>query len=246
MPLHTDEVPGIRCQVPNPASFTGLERKIGFHFRDHSLLAQALTHRSAARESRAHGNNERLEFLGDAVLELAVTEFLFSTSKQPEGELTNWRSALVQRNNLARIARGIQLGDYLFLSRGEEASGGRKKESTLANALEALIGALYLDQGWEVSRRFIDQFILSKLREVLARGEDRDPKSVFQEIAQEKLGITPQYKVLREIGPDHEKVFTVAVYLGSERIAQGSGLSKQRAEQEAAKRALKKKRWEER
>jgi ribonuclease-3 len=216
---------------------------MGIKFRDKHLLTQALTHRSATRASRAGGNNERLEFLGDAVLELAVTEFLFSVSSRPEGELTNWRSALVQGEQLAEVARELKVGDYLFLSRGEEASGGREKSSTLANALEALIGALYLDQGLPVTKAFIDTFILSKLRDLLAQGKDRDAKSVFQECAQEKEGITPTYTVLEEVGPDHDKMFTIAAFLGAEEVAWGTGSSKQRAEQDAAERALKKKKW---
>ena len=233
-----------------PASFIGLERTIGIAFHDKDLLAQALTHRSAVRERKKRasqygreGHNERLEFLGDAVLELVVTEFLFSVSDKPEGELTNWRSALVRGKHLSRIAADLKLGDYLFMSRGEEASGGRLKESTLANTLEALIGGMYMDQGWDNTREFIDKFILSTLRDILERGEDRDGKSLFQEAAQEHTGVTPTYRVLKEEGPDHEKIFTIAVCLGDEEIAQGSGINKQEAEQNAAKKALRKKGW---
>ena len=229
--------------MSQPTSLAPLEKAIGIRFRNKNLLAQALTHRSATRVGKGRGNNERLEFLGDAVLELAVTEFLFSMSSRPEGELTNWRSALVQGEQLAEVAREIRLGEYLFLSRGEDASGGREKSSTLANALEALIGALYLDQGLPKTQEFIDRFILIQLRDLLAQGKDRDPKSVFQECAQEKLGVTPTYTVLKEVGPDHDRVFTIAAFLGEEEVSHGTGSSKQRAEQDAAEKALKKKKW---
>ena len=229
--------------MTQPVSFVSLEKTIGCTFRNKELLVQALTHRSAAHRGKGKGDNERLEFLGDAVLELAVTEFLFLASSRQEGELTNWRSALVQGEQLAEVARELRLGDYLFLSRGEEASGGREKSSTLANALEAVIGALYLDQGLPQTKEFIDRFILSKLRDLLAQGKDRDPKSVFQECAQEKMAITPVYTVLKEVGPDHDKTFTIAAFLGEEDVAHGTGSSKQRAEQDAAERALKKKKW---
>jgi ribonuclease III len=224
-------------------SFVLLEKTIGFTFRHKDLLAQALTHRSAVRESKSHGHNERLEFLGDAVLELAATEYLFQLSEKPEGELTNWRSALVQREHLAAVAKDIKLGEYLLLSRGEEASGGRSRTSTLANGLEALIGAIYLDRGFDVAKEFCYAFILRRLEGLLAQGKDRDEKSVFQERAQEKHGITPHYETIDAIGPDHEKHFTCAVFIGTDKIAEGNGNSKQRAEQAAAKAALKVKGW---
>ena len=229
--------------VPPPSPLPLLEKTIGLKFRDKDLLAQALTHRSSARESKRRGNNERLEFLGDAVLELAVTEFLFAVSSRPEGELTNWRSALVQGEQLAIIARELKLGDHLFLSRGEDASGGREKVSTLANTLEALIGAIYLDQGWPKAKQFIDHFIVSKLRDLLAQGKDRDAKSVFQEIAQEKCAVTPTYEVLAEVGPDHDKIFTVGLFIGEEKVTEGKGPSKQKAEQDAAEKGLREKGW---
>ncbi len=224
--------------------FTALEKTIGIPFRDKDLLLQSLTHRSAVRGGDRSRSYERLEFLGDAVLELAVTEFLFTISGKPEGELTNWRSALVKGETLAEIAREISLGEFIVMSRGEEASGGREKVSTLADVLEAVIGGMYLDQGFDKTRMFIDTFILCKLRELLAKGEDKDAKSLFQERAQEETGVTPSYRVLKAIGPDHDKVFTVAVHLGKEKIAEGKGPSKQKAEQEAAQQGLKKKGWE--
>ena len=226
--------------MKDAVSVTNLEKIIGVKFRNKDLLLQSLTHRSAAQNQKSY---ERLEFLGDAVLELVVTEFLYATSNKPEGELTNWRSALVQGEQLAIVAKEISLGDYLILSHGEEASNGRDKGSTLADALEALIGAMYLDRGLKVTKKFIDMFILCKLRELLAQGKDRDAKSVFQEMAQENTGITPNYKVLKEVGPDHNKVFTVSVLIEKEPVATGTGISKQKAEQDAAERALKKKGW---
>jgi len=197
-----------------------LEKKIGVRFRDKNLLQQALIHRSALREAQAFGNNER-----------------------PEGELTNWRSALVQRDNLAAVARDLGLGEHLTMSKGEEASDGRNKDSTLANALEAVIGAVYLDQGMDAATVFCEKMILVRLRGLLAEGRDRDEKSRFQELAQEKLGITPHYDVITSSGPDHEKTFTCAVFVGDKKIAEGTGNSKQKAEQEAAKAALKAKKW---
>lgn len=230
--------------MPSDPIISSLEKTINTRFRNRDLLLQSLTHRSAVRGRNHAQSYERLEFLGDAVLELAVTEFLYATSNKPEGELTNWRSVLVRGETLAEVAREIRLGDAIIMSKSEASSGGREKDSTLADALEALIGAMYLDQGFDGARVFIDAFILSRLRELLAKGEDRDAKSLFQERAQEELGITPLYKVLEEKGPDHDKIFTVAVCLGKEEIAEGTGPSKQKAEQAAAEQGLKKKSWE--
>ena len=215
--------------MPNPTSLAGLERVVGVRFRNKELLYQAMTHRSAVHERARHGHNERLEFLGDAVLQLVTTEYLFQLTDKPEGELTNWRSALVQGNHLCEVASELHLGDYLFLSRGEEASGGRSKKSTLANALEAFIGALFLDQGLETTRQFIHTFILTHLKQLIATGRHRDEKSIFQELAQEKTGITPTYQALSETGPDHLKNFTCAVYIGDEKVAVGQGNTKQKA-----------------
>lgn len=225
-------------------SFVNLEKTIGIVFRDKDLLATALTHRSAVREARAHGHNERFEFLGDAVLELMATEHLFQIGEKTEGEMTNLRSALVNRENLSTVANDIKLGDYLFMSKGEERSGGREKDSTLANALEALIGAIYLDQGFEPSQKFCNEFILVKLSGLMAQGKDRDEKSVFQEKAQEECGTTPHYNVTDEEGPDHNKIFTCAVFIGDEKVAEGTGNSKQRAETAAAAAGLKAKGWQ--
>ncbi|MSR86724.1 ribonuclease III [Candidatus Peribacteria bacterium] len=229
--------------MAHPVSLTDLEKVIGINFKKKDFLRQALIHRSAVRESQAYGNNERLEFLGDAVLELAATEYLFQLSDKAEGELTNWRSALVQGEHLAEVASELDLGKYLSMSRGEEASGGRTKVSTMANALEALIGAIYLDKGYDVSKKFCEDFILRDLDRLLAAGKHRDEKSVFQEMVQEKSGVTPHYEVVEEEGPDHDKQFTTAVFIADEKVAEGKGNSKQRAEQAAAKAALKVKGW---
>lgn len=229
--------------MPNPTNLAGLEQLTGVRFRNKELLYQALTHRSALHERAKNGHYERLEFLGDAVLQMITTEWLYQLTDKDEGELTSWRSALVQGNHLCEVAKELKFGDYLFLSRGEEASGGRSKESTLADALEAFIGALYLDQGLEVAHTFISKFILTRLKELIARGKHKDQKSKFQEIAQEKTGITPTYQTLDETGPDHKKVFTCAVFIGEEEIAKGKGNTKQKAEQDAAKEALKVKGW---
>jgi ribonuclease III len=229
--------------MANPTSLAALERMTATHFHDKDLLCQAFTHRSAVNERSKNGHNERLEFLGDAVLQLVTTEYLFHLSNRPEGELTNWRSALVQGNHLYEVAAELKFGDFIFMSRGEEASGGRTKQSTLANAVEAFIGALYLDQGMEAATQFINTFILVRLKELIAKGRHRDEKSMMQEMAQEKTGITPTYQTVDETGPDHEKVFTCAVFIGDEQIATGQGNTKQKAEQAAAKAALKVKGW---
>ena len=182
------------------SSFLNLEKTIGVRFKKKDLLAQALTHRSAVRQARSLGHNERFEFLGDAVLELVATDYLFGMGEKTEGEMTNLRSALVNRENLASVARDIRIGEYIYISRGEERSGGREKDSTLANALEALIGAIYLDQGFEKVQTFCNDFILTRLQELLAQGKDRDEKSLFQEKAQETTGITPHYEVIDQEG----------------------------------------------
>ncbi len=230
-------------RIATPLTLSSLEKKTGVSFKNKDLLAQALTHRSAIREKKRHGHNERLEFLGDAVLQLVATEYLFSLSSRPEGELTNWRSALVQGNHLSRVAQDLEMGNYIFLSRGEEASGGRTKDSTLADAMEAFIGAIYLDQGFESAKTFVHRFILVNLHSLLAAGMHRDEKSVLQESSQERMGITPRYETINETGPDHQKLFTCAVFIGEEQVASGTGNTKQKAEQSAAKAALSVKGW---
>lgn len=224
-----------------------LEKRIKITFKNPQLIDTAFVHKSYINEhkDRKMEHNERLEFLGDAVLELVVTDFLFKHyPKEEEGILTNWRSALVKGKNLAEIANELELGMYLYLSRGEERSGGRKKNYILANTLEALIGAIYLDQEYKSAHTFIDEFILKRLGEILEKGLHIDAKSHFQEVAQEVLGVTPEYRLLKDEGPDHDKVFTMGAYIGEEFIAEGSGSSKQKAEQEAAIAALKVKQWE--
>jgi ribonuclease-3 len=227
--------------------YAELEKKINISFNDENLLDTAFVHKSYMNEHREKKseNNERLEFLGDAVLELVTTDYLYKNyPDKGEGVLTNWRSALVKGKQLAEISIDLELGLYLYLSRGEERSGGRKKNYILANTLEALIGAVYLDQGYDAAHRFIDQFILKKLGNILDQGLHIDSKSHFQEISQEEFGITPEYRVINEAGPDHDKQFTMGAYIGEELIAEGMGSSKQKAEQEAAIAALKVKGWE--
>lgn len=229
----------------NPNKFDPLENKIGIHFFNVEKLEKVFIHKSYLNEAQGNRmeSNERLEFLGDAVLELVVTEFLFKNYPNDEGELTNWRSALVKGSHLAHIAKELKLGDYLILSHGEEKSGGRTKNYILANTFEALIGAVYLDHGYDVAHRFISDFVLIYLENILEKGLHIDPKSKFQEMAQEKEGVTPLYRLVEERGPDHEKEFTMGVYLGESLVATGKGSSKQTAEQDAALQGLKEKGW---
>lgn len=222
---------------------SALEKKLGFKFKDSDLLTEALTHRSYLNEYPKWRlpHNERLEYLGDAVLELATSEELFRTfPKQPEGQLTVLRAALVNYQILARVAEAIGLQDFILMSRGERKDTGRAREVILANAIEAVIGAMYLDQGLEKVRAFVHKFVMKNLDEVLKTKSYKDPKSELQEIVQDKLKITPTYKVQGESGPAHQRVFTMGVYFDSKLIAEGTGESKQEAELEAAKDALKK------
>lgn len=222
-----------------------LEKEIGVKFKNKKLFEQAFVHRSYLNE---HPNfeldhNERLEFLGDAVLELVVTEYLYNHFPNPEGELTNWRASLVNSRMLSKIANDISFEDCLYLSRGEAKDTGKARQFILANAMEALIGAIYMDQGWDMAKYFIERFILSQLQEVFDKKLYLDPKSHFQEFAQDECGITPSYKVLSEVGPDHAKTFEIGLYLGNELVAKGSGLSKQEAQEEAARNGLEAKGW---
>ena len=219
-----------------------LERKIKVKFKNKALLANAFVHKSYLNEHRDElaQDNERLEFFGDAVLELATTEYLYHTFPgHGEGELTSFRSALVKGKHLSVVARQLGLGEFLLLSHGEEKSGGRDKDYILANTTEALIGAMYLDRGFDTAHKFISNFILTNLGSILEQGLHVDAKSKFQEMSQDKLGVTPLYQVLSENGPDHNKIFEVGAYLGEELIGKGTGSSKQKAEQEAATSALK-------
>lgn len=223
-----------------------LEHKLGVHFKNHDLLLEALTHRSYLNERPDwHLNhNERLEFLGDAVLELIVTEYLFKNYKDPEGVLTSWRAALVNSVMLAEIAKKTDLNEFVLLSHGEKRDAGRARQYILANALEAIIGAIYLDQGYEETKKFIERQILPEFPKIIEQKLYKDAKSFFQEEAQERIGITPSYRVLDEWGPDHSKTFKVGVYLNNELTGVGFGPSKQEAQQKAAEDALHKKSWE--
>lgn len=226
--------------------YSKLQKKIGIEFDHLQILDQAFVHKSYVNEHRGENiqHNERLEFLGDAVLELAATRHLFhGYPSQDEGQMTSFRSALVKGNHLAEVAKDLALGDYLYLSNGEEKSGGREKGYILANLLEALIGAVYLEHGYEVAEKFIEKFILKKLDEIIRQGLHIDSKSRFQEICQEREEVTPHYDVLEEGGPDHNKTFIMGAYIGKNLIARGSGSSKQKAEDQAAQNALKAKKW---
>ncbi len=226
--------------------FSLLESRLGVSFKDQDLLRQALVHRSYLNENPGFAlpHNERLEFLGDAVLELVVTEYLYQKYPNPEGELTNWRAALVNAVMLSGIAKDLQLEDYLYLSRGEAKDVGTKaRQYILANAIEAVIGAVYLDQGMLEASKFIHREVLVKLPGVLASKSYLDPKSRFQEIAQDQDGTTPHYLVLDEHGPDHAKEFRVGLYVGETLIAEGTGSSKQEAQVAAAEAGLKTKGW---
>ncbi len=222
-----------------------IEKSLGITFKDKSLLDLAFVHKSYVNEANDKSEqNERLEYLGDAVLELAVTDYLYHKFPgHPEGDLTNWRSALVKGKNLSKVAKKLGLGEFLYLSRGEELSGGREKAYILANTVEAVIGAIYLDSGFEVAREFIMKHIVVLLEDIISQGLDVDPKSRVQELAQEKLNVTPRYELLSETGPDHDKKFVMGIYFADRLIADGEGSSKQEAEQSAAGNALAKQGW---
>ncbi len=227
-------------------NFEALEQALGLKFTDHNLLAESLVHRSYLNEHRdfALPHNERLEFLGDAVLELAITDHLFRRyPKANEGELTAYRAALVNANILGETAAGLGVNDYLLLSRGEARDNGRARQIILANAFEAIIGAIYLDQGYEAAAGFVGRTLFDQVPEIVAGERFRDAKSLFQERAQEETGITPSYQVLSESGPDHDKIFTVGLFLGEARVSEGTGHSKQEAEQAAAAAGLLARNW---
>lgn len=223
-----------------------LEQQIGCRFNDAKLAAQVFVHRSFLNEHDHPelASNERLEFLGDAVLELVVTDALYRRfPEKAEGDLTAIRSALVKRGHLAMVAKELHLGEMLLLSKGEELSGGRQKDYILANTVEALIGALYLGEGYAEASAFIDRFILPHTDHIVSANLHIDSKSRFQETAQEKVGVTPHYELLREEGPDHQKCFVMGAYLGDELIGEGQGSSKRKGEEEAALAALEAKGW---
>ena len=219
-----------------------LQKKLAHEFKNPTLLETAFIHRSFMNENRrVKEHNERLEFLGDAVLELITTDFLFQKfPKKPEGDLTALRSALVKGETLAAVARELDFGKYLKLSKGEARSGGAEKPYLLANVFEAVLGAIYLDGGFAKAKRIVEKFLLPKLPKIIAEGAQIDAKSEFQELAQEKLSITPEYRVLKAEGPDHAKVFEMGAFVGKDLFGRGKGASKQAAEQKAAEEALEK------
>ncbi|MCK9352104.1 MAG: ribonuclease III [Candidatus Paceibacterota bacterium] len=226
--------------------FTRFESETGITFKDKKILREAFTHRSYLNESKEKGllHNERLEFLGDAVLELVSTDFLFKKyPNEPEGTLTAYRAGLVNANILSGIALDLHLGEMLLLSKGEAKDIGKARQYILANTIESVIGAIYLDQGYDVAADFIAKHILIHTEEVVGKGLWQDAKSLFQEKAQEQYGITPSYKVLEETGPDHDKQFKIGVYLGEKLMGDGIGRSKQDAEQMAAKNVLENHEW---
>jgi ribonuclease-3 len=218
-----------------------LQTKIGIQFQNEALLYEALTHRSYLNEKPGwkYPHNERLEFLGDAVIELAVSESLFiKFPKFPEGQMTVVRAALVNYQMLGKVAVEVGLNEGVLMSKGEAKDTGKAREVIMANAFEAFVGALYLDQGFEAAKAFIEKNVLSRVDEILREKTYKDPKSELQEIVQERLRITPSYKVLAEQGPAHQKVFTVGVFFGDKHVAESDGTSKQEAELKAAKKAL--------
>ena len=226
--------------------FTKFEEILGITFKNKALLTQAFTHRSYLNEHRdiEMGHNERLEFLGDAVIELIVTEYLYAKyPDKTEGELTSYRSALVKAETLSEAASKIGMNDFLLLSKGEAKDLGRARQIILANTIEALIGSIFLDQGYDIAKYFISKNIFFLIDKIIEDQMWLDAKSKFQERSQDKEGETPLYKTVKEEGPDHDKKFTVGVFIHNEKVAEGEGKSKQEAEQEAAKHALKEKGW---
>lgn len=232
--------------IKSVKDFSLLEKKLNLKFKNKDLLIQAFCHRSYLNENPDFylAHNERLEFLGDAVLELVVTKYLYKKyPKKPEGELTNWRASLVNAKILSETARDLGFNDFLLLSRGEAKEMGKARQYILANTFEALIGSIYLDQGIESCRKFIEKNLIKELPRIIEKGLFKDAKSRFQEESQERVGITPTYKVLEEWGPDHAKHFIIGVFLKQKLVAKGEGSSKQEAEVEAAKNALEAKTW---
>lgn len=226
--------------------FNEFENTIGIVFSDKKLLKQAFIHRSYINENGNTGlsHNERLEFLGDAVLELSVTDYLYRKyPNETEGAMTSYRAALVNAVTVASIAEKLNMNKYLLLSKGEAKDTGKARMYILANTFEAVIGAIYLDQGYESADKFISETTFPLLDEIISKKLWRDPKSLIQEKAQEYVGQTPSYKVISETGPDHDKQFTIGIYFGVDLVAQGKGKSKQEAEQKAAESALKINNW---
>ncbi len=227
--------------------FPKLEKELGIVFDNKNLLIQAFIHRSYINENSnlKLGHNERLEFLGDAVLELVSTNYLYHKYEDlAEGDLTSYRAALVNTKSIGAIAKELNFNNYLFLSKGESKDFGKARLSILADTYEAFIGAVFLDKGYNFAKDFIEKTLLTHTDEVVEEGKYRDPKSVIQEKSQDLLSVTPNYKVISESGPDHDKKFIVGIYFGEEKIAEGEGRSKQEAETHAAKVAIQKKGWE--
>lgn len=214
--------------------------KLGFEYQNIDYLVTALTHRSYVNEHRksVSEHNERLEFLGDAVLELVVTDYLYKNFTEPEGILTSWRAALVNTDSIGEAGDLLGYEPLIRMSRGEKKGSSRARQQILANAFEALIGSIYLERGYDDAAVFIDAHILSKLEGIVQTGSWRDPKSHLQEVSQRIDGETPVYRVLEEVGPDHDKVFTLGVFVGDKKMGQGVGPSKQYAQQQAARAAL--------
>ena len=230
----------------NHKDFSKLEKKLNISFKNKDLLIQSFCHRSYLNENPDFylNNNERLEFLGDAVLELIVTEDIYKKyPNKNEGELTNWRAALVNTKMLSKISHELGFNDFLLLSHGEEQETGKARQDILANTFESFIGALFLDRGIEICKKFIKKYLIKELPYIIKVGLFRDAKSQLQEKAQEKVGVTPTYKVLKEWGPDHAKHFIVGAFLNKKLIEKGEGFSKQEAEEAAAKIALEVKKW---
>jgi ribonuclease-3 len=226
--------------------FKEFEKKINIKFNDLELLKKAFVHRSYINENKNSKleHNERLEFLGDAVLELVITDFLFKRfADKDEGVMTSYRSALVNADTCSKIATDLDVNDFLLLSKGEAKDTGKARQYILANALEAIIGAIYLDQGYDMAKVFIEKYFTTLIDKIMEEGLHIDAKSLFQEKAQDIDGVTPIYKTIKETGPDHEKVFTVALFVGNDEVSVGVGRSKQDAEQEAARKALKIRGW---
>lgn len=228
------------------ADLGGLEKILGVKFSDQQILLSAITHRSYLNEHReaTQEHNERLEFLGDAVLELVVTDYLFNKYKEkPEGELTAVRAALVNTSSLSESSAQLGLNDFILMSKGEAKDTGRARQYILANAFEACIGAIYLDQGYDAARGFVSERLFHKTDIIVERRLWQDPKSRFQELSQEHVSVTPTYELISQVGPDHDRVFTIGVYLNKDKVAEGEGRSKQEAEQAAAEAAIDAKGW---
>ncbi len=223
----------------NPEDTAKLQDQIQYHFKDQVLLSTALTHRSSLNEQGIKQSNERLEFLGDAVLELIITNYLFhERPADPEGVLTAARSAIVKTESLANVAKSINLGNYLHMSKGEVMSGGRENNATLENTVEALIGAIFKDGGLPAAAAFVDQHIIPHAKEILAKNQLKDPKSMLQERVQGPGLVSPNYQVVTQTGPDHDKTFEVSVSVNNKELGRGKGKSKQEAEQQAAQQAI--------